>query len=358
VLASLALYFLLSLTVLVAVFLLFTFFETLRLAASRGTPAGVIPLYLLYLIPYASTVILPIATMLCVLATYALMARRNEAVSWWSTGQSFYRLALPSLIFSLLVCAANYGLQERLLPEANQRQNALRSQIRGEPARAGSASGLRWLAASDGQIYSYRYREGAGGLDDITEYKFDDEGIHLREVARAKSGRPTTGGGLVLAGVSIIGGLDGHGVGAAEKSADELREEEVQFNLFKPMLKQPNEYDTTELRMDLKNLSSPGIAAPASRVNALRVALWKRWLEPLDSLVLWINALPLALAFGRRSVIRPLALAVLLGLCFWLGNAVLSQAGTYGLISPQLAVLALPAVLSLSGIYLLSKART
>lgn len=358
VLTSLTLYFLLSLTVLVAVFLLFTFFETLRLAASRGTPPGLIPVYLLYLIPYASTVIMPIATLLCVLATYALMARRNEAVSWWSTGQSFYRLALPSLVFSLLVCAASYELQERLLPQANQRQNALRSQIRGEPARAGSALGMRWLAASDKQIYSYRYREGVGDLDGITEYRFDDEGIHLREVDRAQAGSPTQGGGLALEGVLIVAGLNGHEVGAAERRADEIREEEVQFNLFKPMLKQPNEYSTAELRMDLKSLSSPGIAPPPSRVNALRVALWKRGLEPLDSLVLWINALPLALAFGRRSVTRPLALAVLLGLCFWLGNAVLSQAGTYGIISPQLAVLALPAVLTLSGIYLLSKART
>ncbi len=359
VLTSLTLYFLLSLTVLVAVFLLFTFFETLRLAAARGTPTSLIPIYLLYLLPFATTAVVPIATMLSVLTTYALMARRNEAMSWWSTGQSFYRLALPSLVFSLLVCAAYYGLQERLLPEANRKQNSLRSQIRGEPVRAGSSpSGVQWLAVSDGRIYSYKYRGADGALEDVSEYLFDDEGVHLREVDRAQAGRQTPAGALALEGVSSVSGLDDPDGGVAQRSDEAVREDNVQFYLFKPMLKQPNEYKTAELRNDLRELSSPGLATPSSRLNALRVALWKRRLEPLNSLVMWINALPLALAFGRRSVIRPLALAVFLGLCFWLGSAVLSQAGTYGLISPQLAALALPSVLFLSGIYLLSKART
>ncbi|MDT7542847.1 MAG: lipopolysaccharide export system permease protein lptG [Acidobacteriota bacterium] len=358
VLTSLVLYFLLSLTVLSSVFLIFTFFETLRLAAARGTPPSLIPLYLLYLIPFASTAVLPIATLLSVLTTYALMARRSEAISWWSTGQSFYRLALPSFIFSLFICTANYGLQERLLPAANRKQNALRSQIRGEPVRAGSSTGFQWLAVADRHIYSYKYGEGSEVLEEPTDYQFDEEGIHLREIARARVGHPTRDGGLLLEEVSTLGGLDKLSKGISGQRSETVVDENTQFSLFKPTLKQPNEYETKDLRNDLRRLSATVPAVSPSYLNALVVTLWKRAVEPCYSLVMWINALPLALSFGRRSVIRPLAFAVILGLCFWLGNAVLSQAGIYGLISPQISVLMLPVMLSLSGVYLLSRTRT
>jgi LPS export ABC transporter permease LptF len=358
VLTSLILYFLLSLTILDAVFLIFTFFETLRMAALRGTPPSLIPLYLFYLIPFASMAILPIAMLLCVLTTYALMARRSETVSWLSTGQSFYRLALPSLIFSVFICIASYGVNERLLPAANRKQNSLRSQIRAEPARAGSPSGSQWLAVSDEQIYSYKYSEGVEALEEPTLYQFDEEGIHLREVAHAKAGHPTQNGGLALEEVSVLGSLNEFNEGTVERGFGSVVDENTQFYLFKPQLKQPNEYETDDLRKDLRRLSGSIPTASSSYLNALTVTLWRRRLEPSYSLVMWINALPLALAFGRKSVIKPLALAVILGLLFWLGNAVLSQAGTYGLISPQLSVLMLPTLLLLSGMYLLSRART
>lgn len=358
VMTSLILYFLLSLTVLSAVFLIFTFFETLRLAAARGTPPSLIPLYLLYLIPFASTTVLPIATLLSVLTTYALMARRSEAISWWATGQSFYRLALPSFIFSLLICTAYYGLQERLLPAANRKQNALRSQIRGEMARGGSSSGYQWLAVADGKIYSYKYGEQAEVLEEPTLYQFDEEGIHLREVIRGRAGYPTHSGGLSLVEASSLDGLNKPGEGIVEGRSKYMLDENTPFQLFKPRLKQPNEYETGDLRNDLRRLSGTLPSTPSSYLNALVVTLWRRRVESIYPLVMWINALPLALSFGRRSVVMPLAYAVILGLCFWLGNAILFQAGVYGLISPLLSVLILPIILSLNGVYLLSRART
>jgi LPS export ABC transporter permease LptF len=356
ILTSLFLYFSLSLAILVGVFLIFTFFETLRLAAARGTQPGLIPPYLFYLIPFASMAVLPIATLLSILTTYALMARRNEAVSWWSTGQSFYRLALPSLFFSLVICGASYGVQERILPEANQRQNYLRSRIRGEPLRTGTPSGFQWLVVSDQQIYSYAYREGEESLDSPTLYQFDNEGVHLKEVVRGKVGHSTVSGSLMLVEASVIRGLDSP---SASKLHFESRvEPDTPFYIFKPSHKDVNELRTMELKERLNRLSATILVAQGGQANTLFVALWRRKVEPFYSLVMWINALPLAFSFGRNSVVRPLFIAVFLGLGFWLGNAVLTQAGIYGLTSPILTALGLPIILSTVGIHLFSKART
>jgi lipopolysaccharide export LptBFGC system permease protein LptF len=225
-------------------------------------------------------------------------------------------------------------------------------------ARGGTSSGYQWLAVADGKIYSYKYGERAEILDEPTLYQFDEEGIHLREIVRGRAGYPTPSGGLSLDEAASLEGLDKSGGDIVEGRRKYVVDENTQFQLFKPQLKQPNEYDTQSLRDDLKRLSGAMPTMPSPYLNALVVTLWRRRLEAIYPLVMWINALPLALSFGRRSVILPLVYAVILGLCFWLGNAILFQAGVYGLLSPLLSVLILPIMLFLNGVYLLSRART
>lgn len=360
ILTSLCLYFLLSMTILVGVFLTFTLFENLRIVAIKGTSVRLIPPYLLFLIPFASAAILPVATLLSILTTYALMARRSEAISWWSTGQSFYRLALPSLLFTLMICGLYYIAQEDLLPHTNRLQNQLHSSLRGGPVRAAApVSGVQWLAVSDQQIYSYRYNEGQEDiLGDVTLYQFDSAGTHLVSVISGKVGHVKSNGDVLLNQVSTIDKVGPENRLVRQYQA--LANISAPVQLFKPELKELNEYRIHDLRGRLRALSANAgtQGVPASLGNVLLVTLWQREIGPLYSLVMWLNALPLALSFGRRSIVRPLFIAVLLGLGFWLGNALLTQAGIYGLISPQLSVLLLPFILTLTGLYLLSNSRT
>jgi lipopolysaccharide export LptBFGC system permease protein LptF len=355
ILASLILYFLVALIVLVAVFLIFTFFETLRFIAFSGSQPRLIPLYLLYLTPLAVVGVLPVATLLSVLTTYSLMARRSEVISWWSSGQSLYRLALPSFGFALCVCALYWAVQERILPLANVKQEALRSRIRGEPARADAPSGYLWLAASDRELYSYKYHEDSETLENPVLYRFDDEGVHLDEIVQGKVGRQTPRGTL-LEGVRSLTGLARFNGSIVEGREAETIAEFTSFHLFKPHLKQVSEYKTSELNDILKDLSTRRTTSP--RFLAFAVAVWRREVEPFTPLLMWVNGLPLAVAFGRRTVIRPLVFAIFIGLGFWLGSALLGQAGVYGLISPGIAVLLLPFLFLLSGIYYFSKAYT
>jgi lipopolysaccharide export system permease protein len=355
ILASLCVYFLLALIILVAVFFIFTFFETLRFITSGNSQPRLIPLYLLYLAPLAVVGVLPVATLLSVLTTYALMARRSEVVSWWSSGQSLYRLALPSFGFALCVCGAYWTVQERILPAANAKQNVLRSRIRGEPARADAPSGYLWLAASDRELYSYKYQEESGTLENPVLYRFDDKGIHLEEIAQGKIGRQAPRGTL-LEDVWSLKGLARFDGDVVKEQKNEAVFESAPFYLFKPQLKQIGEYRTGELSTILKELSSRRSAS--ARFLAFAVAFWRRKVEPLTPLLMWINGLPLAVAFGRKTMIKPLTLAIFIGLGFWLGSTLLGQAGAYGLIPPSIAVFLLPFLFLLSGIYYFSKART
>src|ERR1041384_2421617 len=80
---------------LVLIFDVFTTFELWRFMAATKAPVKLVAEYLFYLLPLVSVEIFPASVLVSVLMTYALIARRREAVAWWATGQSAYRLMLP-----------------------------------------------------------------------------------------------------------------------------------------------------------------------------------------------------------------------------------------------------------------------
>ena len=79
--------------------------------------------------------------LITVLVTYALLARRHEAIAWWASGQSVYRLMLPGFCFALVMAFGSWLVQEYVMPGANLRQDALRARIRGGEARATTPTG-------------------------------------------------------------------------------------------------------------------------------------------------------------------------------------------------------------------------
>ena len=121
---------------LAAIFNIFTLFELWRFIAVTQVGAGLVARYLFFLLPLVAVELFPATMLISVLVTYALLARRQEAIAWWASGQSVYRLMLPGLIFALMVASGSWLIQEHLMPGSNLRQDALRARIRGGEARA------------------------------------------------------------------------------------------------------------------------------------------------------------------------------------------------------------------------------
>jgi LPS export ABC transporter permease LptG len=356
IIGALVWYFVLALLGLVAVFLIFTFFETLRFVAVDGSRSKLVTLYLLYLSPLAATGVTPVATLISILVTYALMARRSEAISWWSSGQSLYRLALPSLWFVFGVCALLWVVQERVLPNANARQEELRSRLRSGAIRTDASSGYLWLTDSARTLYSYKYEAGSDTVREPTLYKFDPEGVFLEEIVSGSSAKQSPGGGVILENVAYFKLLPVQERKRQQPPSDLFIDEATTFQLFKPQLKKLTEYSTAELSTYLNQVVAQEHGS--EQVTYLTIALWKRRLDPISPVVMWINGLPLALAFGRRSAMVPLLIAVVIGTLYWLGTNLFSQIGSHGILSPPAAVFSLPLLFLLTGTYFLSKAKT
>src|SRR5580693_2176030 len=132
----------------------FTFFELLDDIARHRVPFLVVVDYFRYLTPYLIYNLAPLAALVAVLVTLGVMSKNNEIVACKASGISLYRLALPLLFSGLALAATMIVLDETYLPYANQRQDALRNQIKGRPAQT-YAHPQRWIFGNDEKIYNY-----------------------------------------------------------------------------------------------------------------------------------------------------------------------------------------------------------
>jgi lipopolysaccharide export system permease protein len=147
-LRTLVLSFIVGFVALAAIFNIFTLFELWRFIAVTHASAGLVARYLLFLMPLITVEIFPATTLIAVLVTYALLARRHEAIAWWACGQSVYRLMLPGLFFALAMAGCSWLVQEHVMPSSNLKQDALRARIRGGEARVITGTGRQWLAST------------------------------------------------------------------------------------------------------------------------------------------------------------------------------------------------------------------
>ncbi|HEX7998180.1 MAG TPA: LptF/LptG family permease [Pyrinomonadaceae bacterium] len=351
VVRSLTLSFVAALVSLTAIFQIFTLFELWRFIAATATGTGMVARYLLFLLPFIIVQLLPASLLIAVLASYALMARRSEVVAWWACGQSVYRLMMPGVLFAAVVGGALWLIQERLMPETNKKQDAVRAQIRNGVSRATTSLGRQWLAATDtGRLYTYDFEEG-GTLKEPAIYQLDDEGVHLAQIVRGQAGEWMDVGKMRITTAESVG-LRGEQVITETSNALEINQV-ASPDVFKPGIDKPSQLSATDLSAYIRKIKGRG-----GETAPLVVALQRKYAEPFSTLVMTLIGIPLALSFGRRSAIAALASAVVIGLIFWGTIGGFQQMGTYKLLPPAVAAWAPTVIFLAAGIYLLSRART
>jgi lipopolysaccharide export LptBFGC system permease protein LptF len=266
---SLAANFLLVVSAMVAIFLVFTLFELLRFIAVNRTGATVVVRYMLFLLPFACLAVTPVGALLASLITFALMVKRNEAVAWWSSGQSVFRFILPCLFFAILLGAGVWLVQNELMPVANRRQNALRGVIRSGGAQTEAQKGRRWVSSADSRhVYAYNSNGPNGQYNDLFVFNFDQEALHVESLYIAPVGSTAADSKLELAGAEVID-FTGRGVSYRHEPSALIDSED--FQAFNAGLNRPMEFDFDDLSAYIKALKGRGV-----NVQSLSIVLERR----------------------------------------------------------------------------------
>jgi LPS export ABC transporter permease LptG/LPS export ABC transporter permease LptF len=337
---------------LVSIFIIFTLFELWRFIGSNNVPAAVVGKYLLFLLPLVAVELFPATMLITVLITYALLARTNEAIAWWASGQSVYRLMMPGLLFAVAAGAGTWLVQEHLMPPANVRQEALRARIRGGQPRAITGTGRQWLASLENRrLYSYEFDEQAGVLTEPAIYELDEAAVHLRRVTTGKSGTWNASNQLVIKDAETV---NLNGMVVERKHEPETLVAGVDApQVFRPTVDKPSQLSVLALSSYLKAAKQRGV-----NVSALALALQRKYVNPFSVLVMAFIGMPLALAFGRRGAIVALCVAVGVSVAYWGIGGGFQQLGNHGLLPPEVAAWAPPVIFAAAGTYFLSRVRT
>ena len=168
----------------------FTFFELLEDISRNKIPAHIVLSYFLNLTPFLVYQLLPVAELVGVLVTLGVLSKNNEVVAFKASGVSLYRLAVPLLVAGVVLAVGMFILDDTYLPEANQRQDLLRNQIKGRPPRTFFQPRRQWIFGENTKLYNYElfdaYRNLFGGLN---VFELDPKTFQLRRRVYATRAR-------------------------------------------------------------------------------------------------------------------------------------------------------------------------
>jgi LPS export ABC transporter permease LptG len=337
---------------LVLIFNVFTTFELWRFISTSKSSLTLVLQYLFYLFPLVSIELFPGSVLVAALMTYALIARRREAVAWWASGQSVYRLMLPGLCFAIVIATGSWFIQERVMPQANVRQDSLRARIRGTIAQMAAGSERRWLVSSDGaRIYSYEFDEARQVLLKPAIYEFDDHQIELKSVTNGEEGKWLAGNQFEISKAQWV---DLNDQRVTRQSAAQLKISGVEPpSVFKPTVDRPSQLNADKLTAYIKTLKDRG-----ADTAALTVALQRKYAAPFGVIVMALIGMPLAISFGRKSTVIALCSAVAVSLAFWLVSGGFQQLGEHSLLPAAAAVWTPIVLFACGGLYFISRVRT
>jgi len=171
--------FFLVLSGFVLLMLLFTFFELIGDMMKNRIPIPTMGAYLAYLTPNMLYTITPLAVLIAVLATFGVLNRNSEIVAMKATGISLYRLVIPIVSISAILALSLFLFDEFYLPQANRRQEALRSTIKGRPPQSFLRPEQKWIfgqqvPGAPGRIFYYQFFDpDRNAFANLTVFEFD-----------------------------------------------------------------------------------------------------------------------------------------------------------------------------------------
>lgn len=350
-LRSLTLSFVVCFVALASIFNIFTLFELWRFIGATQAGLVLVARYLFFLLPLIAVELFPATMLISVLVTYALLAKRQEAIAWWASGQSVYRLMLPGFIFALAIAFGSWLVQERIMPSSNLKQDALRARIRGGEARAITRTGRQWLASTDTRrFYSYEFSED-GQLIEPAVYELDADAVHLAQVVTGKSAAWIDASHLKLNNTQTFTLKD---LKVEDRTTAETVFDNVDSpSVFKPTIDKPSQLSAKDLQDYLRAAKTRGMD-----VSALAVALQRKYAGPFGIIIMAIIGMPLAVSFGRKGTIIALCAAVAVSIAYWAVGGGFQQLGSHGLLRPSVAGWSPLVIFAAAGTYFLSRVRT
>ena len=338
----------------VALFEIFTFFELLDDIARHRVPFLIVVNYFRYLTPYLLYQLGPLGALVAVLVTLGVMSKNNEIVACKASGISLYRLALPLLLAGLSLAATMIILDDTYLPYANQRQDALRNQIKGKPAQTYTRP-QRWIFGEKGKIFNYDLFEPDKNLfAGLTVVELEPGTFHVkRRIFASRATWSDAQSTWLLESGWVRDFEDGHVQKYEKFTATALPELSEPPSYFNREVLQAFQLSFRQLGRYIQDLRNAGFD-----VSTLTVQWYVKIAFPLIAPVSMLLAIPYAFRVGSRGAIGGVAVGLALGIAYWSLARLLQAMGGVGQMPPPFAAFAPDLIFYFMGMYFFFKMPT
>jgi LPS export ABC transporter permease LptF/LPS export ABC transporter permease LptG len=327
-------YFILLLGGFLVIFDAFTLFDLLGDIARNHAPIGVVVNYFRFLVPLMVYQLAPLAALVGTLVTLGMLAKNNEVTAFKASGVSLYRLCLPLVLAGVLLSAGMFVLDDTYLPYANQRQDALRNQIKGKPAQTYFHPAHEWIFGENTKVFNYAVFDADHDLfGGLSVFELDPDTFQLRRRIFASRARwePSLNAWVLEAG--WIRDFD-HGkvksyVPFKATSLPELVEPP---GYFKREVRQSYQMNWRQLSEYIRGLQQAGFDT-----SRLTVQWHKKFAFPVIAAIVIFLSAPFAFLVGTRGAVGGIALAVGITIFYWAIAALFEAMGAAGQLPPLLA---------------------
>ncbi len=348
-------YFLVLLAGFVMIFDAFTLFDLLGDISRNHVPVSMVLNYFRYLVPLMVYQLAPLATLVATLVTLAVMAKNNEVIAFKASGISLYRLVLPLTLAGCVVAGSMFLLDDTFLPYANQRQDALRNQIKGRPPQTYFQPAHQWIFGEDTKIYNYEFfdpdQQLFGGLN-VFELSPGTFQIR-RRVFATRATWEASENTWVLTGGWIRDFNGGRVTRYTPFKVESLPEISEPPSYFRREVRQSYQMNWRQLGEYILNLRHAGFDT-----SRLSVQWQKKFAFPLIAAIIVFLGAPFAFLVGTRGAVGGLALAVGVAIVYWASAALFEAMGSVGQLPPLLAGWAPDAIFGFLGVYFFLKMPT
>lgn len=348
-------YFLILLVAFTGVYVIFDFFQILGDIVRSQAPARVVVDYYRFLLPQVVYLMLPLSILVATLVNFGLLTKTNQVTAMKSVGISLFRVSVPVLAVAALLSLGMFVFEDDVLPETNQRQNALRNQIKGKPAQTFYRPDRQWIFGESNRIYNYKFFDPDQNVfANLSIFEFDPTTFRMTRrihAARAFWEAPIHGWILEKGWSRDFNG--DRVTNYLPFSVATFRELTEEPSYFKKEVKPSEQMSALELRRYIADLSQSGFD-----VVRLSVQFYRKFSFPLIAFVVTLIGIPFSFTMGSKGALTGIALSIGIAIVYWSTSGLFEAMGNLSQLPPVMAAWSPDILFGLAGTYLLLRVKT
>jgi LPS export ABC transporter permease LptF/LPS export ABC transporter permease LptG len=350
-------YFMILVFAFTGIYMISDFFQRLGDVVRNHIPPGVVFEYYRYLLPQILYYpVVPLSVLVATLVNFSLLTKTNQIIAVRSAGISLYRISVPVLLAAALASAGMFLGAENVLPETNQRQNALLNQIKGRPAQTFYRPDRQWIFGQSSRIYNYRFFDPDQNVfANLAVFEFDPNNFLMKrriQAARAFWEEPIHGWVLENGWIRDFSG-DNRVTNYMSFSVATFTELSEEPKYFKKEVKPSEQMSALELRRYINELRQSGFD-----VVRLSVQLYRKFSYPLIAFVVTLIGIPFAFSMGNKGALSGAAVSIGIAILYWSFSSLFEAMGNLNQLPPAVAAWSPDLLFGLAGGYLLLRVRT